>query len=312
MLHSACSIVLWLRHCTFCIFLLASAAAAVPLSNAWSEEREILASVNGEPVTRSELVRMMVDREWKDADNDEWRRAAMRSLIQRRLFLQEAARRNLTVTEEDLDEALMQLRRRFDDLKSFGAWMKERDLDDRSLFQTLRETLLARRVTAALLADVRVTEDEIGQYYEIHKPDLRTEEVWIQIIVVKERVAAEEIQAALRRGEDFGRLAQRRSVGIRASRGGDVGWVDSETLWPPMQRAVSTLKPGEAIGPLPRGDEFLIVRLHERRPGRTKSFQAARATIEERLLTQKRQEAIEAWLTAKEREAKIELFSEKK
>jgi parvulin-like peptidyl-prolyl isomerase len=284
-------------------------AIACSLWGAKDAEPEIVARVNGEPVTKAELERTLATLERPDSASEALERSALQNLIHRRLMLQEAARRNLTLTEKDHDTALSSLRRRFEDLKSFGAWMKERDLDDQSLFETLRDWMLAARVTAALVEEVRVTEQQVEQHYEAHKQDLKTEEVWIQIIAVKEKTAAEQIQTALRKGEDFGRLAQQRSVGLRAERGGDAGWVNSETLRPPVREAVSGLKPGEAIGPLQRGEEFLIVRLHERRPGRTKTLDEARPEIESLLLSRVQQDAIQAWLSEQEKKSKIEVFA---
>jgi hypothetical protein len=241
-------------------------------------------------VTQAEFERMLTSLAPQGLDSTERERQARRNLIHHRLILQEAARRSFRVAEQDLDSALTSLRGRFNDLRAFGVWMQEQGLDDRSLTQALRDGCW-RPVRAALVEDLHVTEAEVEQYYNVHKEELKTENVWIQIIAVKERTAAEEIQTALGKGEDFGRLAQQRSLGMRATLGGDVGWVSSESLWPPMRRAVSTLQPGEAIGPLQRGEEFLVVRLHERRPGRTKSLDEARPEIEPRLLAARQEEA---------------------
>jgi len=282
------------------------------------QEQEIVARVNGEPVPRAELQRMLADPMERqrlqrnvgveDPDGDSLDRMALRELIHRRLILQEARRRHVTITESDLDQAVTSLRRRFADLGSFAAWMKERGLDDRSLIQSLRHTMIAARVMGTLVEGVRVSDEAAQQYYEAHKKDLRTEEVWIQIIVVKERATAQEIQAASRNGVDFGALARQQSLGRHAAQGGDMGWVDSETLWPPLRQAVGTLKAHEAIGPLPRGDEFLIIRLEGRRPGRTKSRAEARPDIERRVLASKQQDAIQAWLTEQEKNSEIEIF----
>jgi len=87
-----------------------------------------------------------------------------------------------------------------------------------------------------------------------------------------------------------------------------MGWVNSEALWPPMRDAVSTLKPGEAIGPVQKGDQFQIVRVHARRPGRPKTFSEAQPEIEQRLLAAERQAVVTAWLAEQEKNAKIEVI----
>jgi peptidyl-prolyl cis-trans isomerase SurA len=280
----------------------------------------VVALVNGEPISGVEfrrmvgnpLTRQQLEQELGEgtAGRDELERLALRKLIQRRLMLQEAARRNLTVTGKELETGLATLRRRFDDLESFGRWMRDQELDDRSLVATIREEVLTARVAGALVADVRFTEADVDEYYRSHTGDLKIEEAWIQVIVVKERAAAEDIQSALKKGEDFGRLAQRRSLGLRATDGGNVGWVNAETLWPPMRDAVRTLTPGEAIGPLKRGEEFLLVRLHQRRQGRTKTLEEARGEIRSLLLARQQRAVLQAWMAEQEQNARIEVLDQ--
>lgn len=303
----------------FILIVLIAGAATLDPAYVWCAEPEIVARVNGEPVTRAELQRLEnnpVERPRllrqlgiQDPDNKALDRLALKKLIHRRLLLQEAGRRNIIVTDSELDQAIASLRHKFADIRSLGTWMKEQGLEDKSLIETIRADMLVDRVWTALAEGVRVTEEEVLQYYDAHKEDLKTEEVRLQIIVVKDRATAEEIlKAVLNKREDFGRMARQRSVGLRAARGGDTGWVDSETLRPPLREAVGALKPREAVGPLQRGDEFLIVRLEERRLGNTKSSAEAQPDIERRLLAEKQQEAGHAWLMEQEKKSKIEVF----
>jgi parvulin-like peptidyl-prolyl isomerase len=302
------------------LFLAGAAAAVLPRDTCGAEaEAETVARVNGEPVTRAELDRMaqnpltvrQVQQELgiERPDSAELERVALRKLIHRRLMLDEARRRNIVVTEKELDAAIVALRRRFEDLAAFGAWMREQRLDDASLFQSVREDIALDRVKAALVDGVRGSEKGVKRYYDAHKDEFARQEVRLQIIAVGDEATAKEIVAALRRGEDFGRMASRRSLGVRARQGGDTGWVPNETLASPLREAVATLKPGEARGPLPRGSEFLIVRLYERRHAGTKSLDEARPEIERRLAAEKRHETLQAWLEEQENESKIEILA---
>jgi parvulin-like peptidyl-prolyl isomerase len=282
----------------------------------------LVARVNGDPVTQAELRRMRANprtrRELQqelgveDPDPRELDRLALRKLVQQRLLVQEASRRNITVTVEELDHAIAALRRRFDDLEGFGAWMREQGLADKSLFETVRADLTADRVWASLVEGVRITEEQARQYYDAHRQELVAgEEVRLRIIAVEDAAAAEEILAALRKGASFGRLARQRSRGLRAARGGDTGWIDSRNLPEPLHEAVPLLQPGDVAGPLETGPGvFLVVGLQEGRPIRAKSLDEARPEIERRLLPSKQQEAVHAWLTRQEAKSKIEVFKE--
>lgn len=285
-------------------------------------EVAVVARVNGEPVTRAQFDRMVANpltlrqaqRELgvEEPDRKALERLAMRALVHRRLLVQEAGRRKISVTQKELDEAITALRRRFDSLKEFGAWVKEQGLNDPELFETVRTDMLAERVTAALAEGVSVPEEQAQRYFEAHRDDLIVgAEVRLRIVAVSNKADAEEIMAAVRKGEPFDRLAQRRSMGRLAAKGGDTGWVDFQALPSPLREAAVELKPGEVGGPLEKGPgEFLIVGLQDRRPVRAKSLAEARPEIERRLLPDKRRDVIEAWLTEQEKKAKIEIFDE--
>jgi parvulin-like peptidyl-prolyl isomerase len=300
------------------IWTLESRAGAAQISGFAKKDVAVAARVNGELITRAEVEKLLASPrerqqllgapDVEERDSKELDRRALDRLIERRLVLQEAGRRKFTVAEKELDKAVGSLRRRFDDIKGLGVWMHEQGLDDKSLFETARVEMLAARVRAALVQDVRVADDRVQQFYAAHKDDLKMQEVRLQIIVVNDEGAANEIMAALKAGGDFGKLAQQRSVGLRAAQGGDTEWVDVETLWPPMRDAVRTMKPRQARGPLKREAEFLIVRVHERREGRAMTLSEARPHIERRLLPAAQHDAVQAWLTAQKKTAKIEIL----
>jgi parvulin-like peptidyl-prolyl isomerase len=214
----------------------------------------------------------------------------------------------MTVSEKELDKAIVTLRRRFADLEGFGEWMKSQGLTDKSLMESIRADVVADRVRAALVKDVSVTDGQVRQYYEAHKEQLKSPEVRLQVIVVKEKAAADEALKALRETKDFASVARKRSLGRHAAKGGDMGWVALETLSPTLRKLVSAMKVGQTGGPLQKGDEFLIVRLAERRPGKTKTLAEAKARIEPYLLALKRQEVLRDWLKEKEKKAKVEVL----
>jgi parvulin-like peptidyl-prolyl isomerase len=294
---------------------------AVLLTNlpvAWTEELAVVARVNGETVSRSEWQRMMADplmqnlyqREFaaKKTEPDEFKNWALRKLIMQRLVLQNAALRNLTVTEQEIDLAMAATRRRFKDVKKFQRWLRSRVLDDKSLRDILRADMVTMRLKSVLLSGVRATDDQVKEYYAAHRDEFKTtEQVRLRFVVVKEKTMAEEIMAALDKGGDFDRLAAERSA---ASGGvGDTGLVDPETLTPLLQDYLRILSVGETRGPLEAGlDGFLIVRLEERVAPKTKTLEEARSQVEQRVLAQEREKFLQSWLTEQEKQSKIEVF----
>lgn len=281
---------------------------------------DIGAMVNGDSITLGELQRVRTDllelsrrqaeQGAEPPDTTQLDQLAIRQLIQRRLMLQEAARRNLTVGEVEIDNALSELRGRFPDLERFGMWMQARGLDDTSLVETIHDDLLVRRLTMTLVNRAEVTPEQVEAYFEEHRDDLTIgEEVRLSIIVVASDEAGQAVLTALSDGANFRRLARKVSLGQRAADGGDTGWVDPSVLPPPLRRAVARMKEGEAYGPLRRDiGEFLIVALAGRRPVRARSLEEARRQIERDLLLAARRQAVEEWLAEQELTSRIEVL----
>jgi parvulin-like peptidyl-prolyl isomerase len=306
------------RRALVAVLALGAGVPALASGGAAGAAQETIARVDGEPVTRAELERMAGNPLTLEQARQELgverpapadlERIALRNVVRRRLLIREARRRGIRVTDRELDREIASLRRRFDALRSFGAWMKEQGLDEGSLFEAVREDMAVERVRAALEEGVRVSEDDVRRRYAAREAELAPAEVRLQIIAVRDEATAREVVAALRRGEDFGRLARQRSSGIRARQGGDTGWVRADALASPLREAVAVLEPGESRGPLRRGPDLLVVRLNERRRGAARPLAEVRPELERGLLREKRQAAVEAWLAEREAGSRIELL----
>jgi SurA-like protein len=139
------------------------------LSRAWSAEPDAVVRVNGDPVTRAEWIAMVGDliarREAKPEagagppESDDVARRALQHVIARRLVLQEAARRNVTATDQEVDQATDNLARQFKDAGRLLGWLRARGLDTRSLHETMRAEVVIARVRDAVMAQARVTEE---------------------------------------------------------------------------------------------------------------------------------------------------------
>lgn len=284
---------------------------------------EVIARVNGDPVTRAQFNQMagnpltlaQAQRELGVAEPDpnELESLALRKLIHLRLLAQEARRRKITVTRDELDEAISDLRRRFSDLAAFGEWIQKQGINELELFSAVRIDMLARRVRADLVKDVHVTDEQAQEYFDAHQAELVIgTEVRLRIIAAADRTDANDVVAGLQEGVPFDVLARRRSVGLLASKGGDTGWVNLYSLPSPLLEAVGSLQVGQVCGPLEKADdEFLIVGLQDKRPVLAKSLAEAKPVIERRLLYAMQQETIRTWLKEQEEKSTIEtLFKE--
>jgi len=301
--------------------MVALTVAVMALVDPWSSQQDepaIAARINGEAVTYADLHRVSVDlselrairASAPDADGgEELERAAVQALVQRRLMLQEAARRGLSVSDDELDAAITELRRRFGDLQAFGAWIDARGLDDRSLLETVRADILVRKLTNALTADATVTAEQIKDYYLAHPNEIAIgTRVRVGVIALPSHEASTEVLEELGNGASFSQVARERSV----APGVFTDWVDPATLPLPLRQAVDDLQEGEVYGPIQKAeDEFLIVGMAGRRPVLAESLAVATPEIERRLLSIARKVKITRWLQEQEAQAEIEIYRER-
>ena len=297
---------------------LAAAFASCAAHSALSAEPKVVARVNGEVVTEGDARRVLSDPStrrqlqqdlgFRATDANALYRLAVKKLVEHQLLLQEARRRKLEVSEQELDRAVLDVRRRFDDLKGLGAWMKVHELNDRSLFDVLRDELLIKRAAIALVQGVQVSDKEIKDYYESHKEELRGPgQFRLQIIVVESKEVAQQLLMDVYvGGADFGQLARARSRGTRAERGGDTGWVSWKDIPPPLREVVRGLKIGQTGGPIGNGTDYRLVRLTGHRPGPIRTLAEVRPEIQRRAHEAKQKSVYEAWRAEQEQKSKIE------
>ncbi|MBS0366218.1 MAG: peptidyl-prolyl cis-trans isomerase [Proteobacteria bacterium] len=95
---------------------------------------------------------------------------------------------------------------------------------------------------------------------------------------------AQQVLAQAKAGKDFAALARQysRDPGS-AQNGGDLGWADRGSFVAPFADALFGMSVGEIRGPVKTQYGYHIIRLDEIQPGKTRSFDEARAELASRL-----------------------------
>jgi parvulin-like peptidyl-prolyl isomerase len=124
----------------------------------------------------------------------------------------------------------------------------------------------------------KFSDSALKAYYEAHKGDfsspamVQAEIVQIPLTVGPDedaiaRAEAEAIVRDVRAGADFAQLAQERSEGPYAERGGDMGQdVAISRLPPALQPVIAALQPGQVADPIRDGNTYFIFKLVNRTP----------------------------------------------
>ncbi|MGC2425002.1 MAG: SurA N-terminal domain-containing protein [Nitrospirota bacterium] len=161
-----------------------SIASVVSLALPWESQScsayvldKVEAVVNDHVITMSDVDQaVQVEKsEGSEAGKDEsaLRKAALDSLINRALLIDEARKFNLAqVTPEEVEKAFMKVKSRYPDEKAFEEALQKEEITPDELKDNLRDQLLViKYVDRRIKAFVLVTPDEERKYYDEHKKD---------------------------------------------------------------------------------------------------------------------------------------------
>lgn len=268
-----------------------------------SPSADVVATVNGKEILRSELERnyqiSLGDSPQKPSSEeaDIRRLNVLHSMIQDEILDQQAAKLNLTASDEDVNAKLTEIHAPYTD-EQFTAMLKQRNLslDDfkRDIRRGLTETKLMNK---EIESKINITDAQIAAFYAAHKADFNLIEPQYHLAEIavttapaqqspnlqgektsNDGDAKRKIDAAysqLESGVEFATVAMNVSEDPNtASNGGDMGFVRESQLKtdPAVYDAISKLKPDQFTDALPVYDSghkvagYAIYKLISREP----------------------------------------------
>jgi peptidyl-prolyl cis-trans isomerase SurA len=304
-----------LRHMVF--FAITLIAPAALLSAAQVEDR-IVAIVNSDLIMLSDMKqelapeRERIQKEYRgDALKRRLRTAeymALTSMIERKLQLQEAKARSVEVTDQEVKQAVQQMKQQGEKI----------DETNPANLKSVREQLtLLKVVDHEVRSGVMVADSDMKRYYQEHRDRFALPEEYTlsQIHIrpqspddtVDAREKVREVMARLKQGESFEDLALRFSDGPNSSRGGRLGLVRQGELLPGIERAIAALVPGGTSDMVETSEGFHIVRVEDKKPKQFRPYEEVRVEIQGLVFQQKSEDVFQAWLADLKNKAYIEI-----
>lgn len=259
-------------------------------------DKNVVAIVNGQKITRQDLYNLLIDTYGEDA---------LDVLIRRTLICQMAEKEGVRVTGTEVEqklnilinseiEGLMRTYRIKDradlekELVKIGSSIPQleeklsRKMRKQSEVELLAEKLMAKTIT--------VTEEELQRAYE----EEYGEKIEASQIVYKTRREAEEALKKLKSGADFATLARNESVDrASAARGGKMQPFSPKDS---LGADVARLKVGELSDIIRTDYGYHIIKILDRKPASNKSFKTVRGELEKIVRNQHYKERIGPWL----------------
>jgi parvulin-like peptidyl-prolyl isomerase len=238
-------------HKTLCIALaIAFAAAATTLARAQApapaSDAQVLAVVNGDQITRGALVDRLLNVTHAGRD-------ALNEMIGEALLTQEATRRTLTVTDQEVQDRINIIKQRLgggeNQAELFARYLEQQNVTESGLTYKVKIKLIAEKV----LADkIKVTDDEVQTAYERRKGVFdQPEKVVLSWIKVKTEADAKAVTDRLAKGEAFADVAKDVSTDlVTRQAGGIAGEAVKDDLPDELKEAAFSTEVGKYSQPI--------------------------------------------------------------
>jgi len=228
-------------------------------------------------------------------------------LINRRIMLQEARRLKLTLTQSELNAAFSDALKDLPD--DFPVILKGQGVSVEAWKRKLLEEKLVEKLVQKEVNDkVRVSQDEVAEYYWGHLGDYWfPEAVRARHLVVRGKEKLAQVLAACQKGEDFSKIVETFSQAPDAAQGGDWQFMDRDRIPESYFTALSKLKPGEISKPVKDDFGYHLFQLIEWRSRRMRSLAEVQDQIHDELLKKAQDERFDQWMVVLRQKSKIEV-----
>lgn len=223
-------------------------------------------------------------------------------------LLQEAERRGITVSDDEVDDLVEDVRGNLDEGEEFGDVLAQAGFrDEAQLRDLVRETEYIQRAVDSVESEIDVSEAEVEEFYQAN-PELfeQPEEVCARHILVESVAEAEQTLEDLEAGGDFAALADERSIDP-GGQGGDLGCFERGRMVPPFEEAAFAAEVGEPVGPVESQFGQHVILVYERSEAEPVALAEAQPQIEQQLQRERLGQAVEEV----RQEADIEIFPER-
>ena len=191
--------------------------------------------------------------------------------------------------------------------------------------EDVKNSILAQELLKKeIQAKVKVTEEEVKEYYEKNKDKFKEpEQVRARHILIKvdpnadekkwkeAEEKAKEIKKRIEKGEDFAKLAKEFSddPGTK-NRGGELGFFTKGRMVPEFEAAAFALKPGEVSDPVKTVYGYHIIQTLEKKSAKQKEFNQVKEQIRQMLKREKERKLMDKMIAELKKEHKVTINKE--
>lgn len=290
---------------------LALVAAGCGGESAVSVPADAVAVVDDTPVSQKTLAELMKrakvtyeaqQRDFPKAGTSEYQalqQQAVAFLVKRVENEKEAQALGIEVTPKEVGARLAEIRKQYfsSNQKKFLTELEEQGLSLASLREEVRATLVAEELYDEVTAGVKVTPEEVREYYDKNKPTYTVAASRdVRHILVPKKALAADLRSQLADGADFAALVKKYSTDTGSKSTGGKYTMTKGQMVANFEKAAFALDTDEISQPVKTQFGWHIIQaLTDLKPASVTPFAKVEAEITSQLSEQKKNEAMVKW-----------------
>jgi peptidyl-prolyl cis-trans isomerase C len=304
-------------------------APAAPPKPVPAQLPDVVARVNGEDVTRTDFDRAVQTIEARAGgpippeQRDQVLRGVLDQIIGYTVLLQESRARKVAVADSEVDARITEIRGQFPSEEEFTKTLTARKLTlDQVKSDVRRDLTITKLIDGEIASKIAVTPEQVNDFYA-KNPDqftqgesVRASHILISVpkgadaaAKAQARAKAEQVLKDAKAGQDFAALAKQHSADPgSAANGGDLGFFQQGQMVGPFNDAAFTLAPGTTSDLVETEFGFHIIKVIEKKAGRTIPLEEVKPQVEQYLERLNRQQQTDAFVNGLKAKGKIEIL----
>ncbi len=254
----------------------------------------IIASVNSYEITdkeyKVELIRMMKNMQLEQP-SQECRKRALECLIDGVLLLSEARKADISVSQDEIDNELLDLMMTFDSEDEFHYILEQQQLNEVTLRKRIRDNIIIEKYIYEKFKESNesYTDEILKDFYEKNKEKFTTKEMVkaSHILVRNESDDAEEkankIRNQLHDKEDFNNYAISISDCPSCDQAGDLGYFARGKMVKEIEDAAFSMNINEISEPIKTSFGYHIIMVTDKKQSRIAEFENIKDALRKRL-----------------------------
>jgi len=258
----------------------------------------------------------------QEGDMDKLREDVLEELISAELLYQESKKAGLGDLKEDINKQFENIKNGFSSKEEFRKVLKERGVTEKELRDDIKKGLYIKTfLDRDVYSNITIDEAKKKEEYEKNKDRLDIpEHVKASHILIRvdqgatddDKKAAKKKIDDLRKmvlaGEDFAELAKNNSQDSSAANGGDLNYFKRGAMVKPFEDAAFSLETGEVSKVIETQFGYHLIKVSDKKPARSLTYDEVEKDIERFLLDQNRQKELAEVIDGLRKNAKIKRY----